>query len=266
MNHWLLPPASLSLAGNEVHIWKASLLWNCTQPLYALLAPDEQTKAERFHFDRDRSSYIVGRGLLRLILSVYLSVDPKDLTFEYNRYGKPRLASDLTLDDRKELQFNVSHSHTLALYAIAWNTSVGVDLEYLRPELDWRQIAEHYFSPREVAALAQVSETQQCRAFFDCWTRKEAYIKAKGQGLSIPLDQFDVSLKPGEPAALIEVRNHSQEVSRWTIRELRPDAAYAAAIAMEGEVRQLCYWQASPQLWLLDPPHFRPSISKSNPS
>jgi 4'-phosphopantetheinyl transferase len=244
MTLWLSPPPNLTLRDNEIHVWKAGLAYERADllQLFALLAPDEQQKAARFHFEKDRDHYGAARGLLRLILSSYLSEDPKNLRFTYNPYGKPSLDSEL-------LQFNVSHSHGMALYAVAQSGQVGIDLEYMRTNFKWRQIVEQYFSTQELKALNQLPKSQQCRAFFDGWTRKEAYIKAKGQGLSIPLNQFDVSLSPVEPAALLHTQWDFDEAAQWTLYALDPGEEYAGAIAIQGRDFQLRYWQVSPQLW-----------------
>jgi 4'-phosphopantetheinyl transferase len=245
MTSWLLPPSNLTLTDHEIHIWKANLNDARThlQELFALLAPDEQAKAARFHFEKDRSHYGAARGLLRLILSSYLSEDPKKLQFTYNSYGKPALNSDL----HEPLQFNVSHSHGLALYAVARYCNVGIDLEYMRTDFGWRQIVEQYFSAQELRTLTQLPEAQQCRAFFDGWTRKEAYIKAKGQGLSIPLNQFDVSLSPTEPAALLQTQWDLQEAAQWTIHTLNLDESYVGAIAIQDRTPTLRFWHGTPQ-------------------
>lgn len=244
MTCWLLPPSNLTLTDDETHVWRAEL--DCEnadlQQLFDLLTPDEQQKAARFHFEKDRNHYGAARGLLRSILSSYLSQDPRNLRFTYNPYGKPALDSGL-------LQFNVSHSHGLALYAVARYHPVGIDLEHMRTDFGWRQIVEQYFSERELKALIQLPESQQCRAFFDGWTRKEAFIKAKGQGLSIPLNQFDVSLSPAEPVALLHTQWDPSEATQWTLHALNPGENYAGAIAIQGRDPQLRYWQASPQLW-----------------
>lgn len=244
MTCWRLPPSNLTLTDDEAHVWRAEL--DCEnadlQQLFALLTPDEQQKAARFHFEKDRNHYAVARGLLRLILGSYLSEDPKNLRFAYNSYGKPALDSD-------SLQFNLSHSHGLALYAVARYHPVGIDLEYMRTDFGWRQIVEQYFSAQEFSTLIQLPEAQQCKAFFDGWTRKEAFIKAKGKGLSIPLNQFDVSLSPTEPVALLRTQWNPDEAAQWSIYALNPGENYAGALATQGRDSQLRYWQASPQLW-----------------
>jgi 4'-phosphopantetheinyl transferase len=244
MTSWLSPPSNLTLTDNEIHVWRADLDSERAdlQLLFALLTPDEQQKAVRFRFEKDRNHYGAARGILRSILSSYLSEDPKNLRFTYNPYGKPALDSDL-------LQFNVSHSHGMALYAVAQHYPVGIDLEYMRTDFGWQQIVEQYFSAQEFDALLQLPEGQQCKAFFDGWTRKEAYIKAKGQGLSIPLNQFDVSLSPSEPAVLLRTQWDSQEAAQWALHDLNPGEDYAGAIAIHGRDLQLRYWQVSSQLW-----------------
>jgi 4'-phosphopantetheinyl transferase len=244
MTFWLSPPSNLSLPDSEIHVWRAELDYEGAelQQLSDLLAPDEQQKAARFHFEKDRNHYSTARGLLRLILSSYVSQDPKNLRFTYNAYGKPALDSGL-------LQFNVSHSHGLALYAVARYHQIGIDLEHMRTDFRWRQIVEQYFSAQEFNALLQLPESQQIKAFFDGWTRKEAFIKAKGQGLSIPLNQFDVSLSPAEPAALLHTQWDPSEAAQWTLHALNPGENYAGAIAIQCRDPQLSYWQASCQLW-----------------
>lgn len=236
------PPESLILGSDEVHVWRAALDIP-TQHVHALhqtLAADEIARADRFHFQRDRERFIIARGVLRAILGCYLRREPSQLRFCYNSHGKPVLAKESGGD---AFRFNVSHSHRLALYAVTRGREVGVDLERIRPVPDADQIAERFFSPREVAVFRALPPRMQTPAFFSCWTRKEAYIKAKGEGLSIPLDQFDVSLAPGEPAALLHTQWDDQEASHWSLKALTPAPGYVAALAVEGHDWRLTYWQ-----------------------
>jgi 4'-phosphopantetheinyl transferase len=143
------------------------------------------------------------------------------------------------------LRFNLSHSQDLALYAVTSNREVGVDLEYIQRDFDTRQIAERFFSTREIAALHALPANLQTESFFRCWTRKEAYVKARGEGLSLPLEQFDVSLSPDDPAALLNVAGNPAEVSRWSLRELTPAPGYMAAIAVEGKDLSLSCFSAT---------------------
>jgi 4'-phosphopantetheinyl transferase len=184
--------------------------------------------------------------MLRTLLGRYLDLEPNGLRFSYGSHGKPALAGEC---GGGKVRFNLSHSHELALFAFTRGRVVGIDLERIRPDLVNEQIAERFFSPREIAMLRALPGSLEKEAFFTCWTRKEAYIKARGDGLSLPLDAFDVSLVPGEPAELLESRENSNEVSRWCLQELVPDPGYVAAIAVEGHLWQLKCWE-SPE-WCL---------------
>jgi 4'-phosphopantetheinyl transferase len=237
---WDSPPTNLAISRDEVHVWRASLEHPAgyIQRLTQTLSEDERQRADRFRFERDRRRYIVGRGLLRAILGRYLNLVPGQLRFRYGPRGKPALA-----ETRDELCFNIAHSHELALYAVAQGQEVGVDIEHVHSIYELEQMAERFFSSREVAVLRALPPDQKQEAFFNCWTRKEAYIKAIGDGLSRPLDQFDVSLAPGEPARLLNVAGDSQEASRWSIRALMPASGYVAALAVAGHGWRLQCWQ-----------------------
>jgi 4'-phosphopantetheinyl transferase len=237
---WLLPNADLSLPSHEVHVWRALL----DQPqsltdFLATLAADEQERAARFLFQKDRERFIAARGMLRAILSRYLDVRPDDLSFGYSAHGKPFLVSEPGGDVR----FNVSHSHGLALFAFAQKRDLGIDVEQVRLEVAGQRIAERFFSACEVAALRGLPANQHTEAFFNCWTRKEAYIKARGEGLSLPLDQFDVSLAPGQPPALLRAGMAANEAARWSMIELAPAAGYKAALVVERRDWQLRCWR-----------------------
>ena len=213
---WNSPPADLAVSSDEVHVWRASLdqpeLY--VQRLAQTLSADECMRSKRFYFERDRRRFIVGRGILRMILGCYLGIEPSCLKFWYGSHGKPALAEPAS---GRKIRFNVSHSQGVALYALTCNREVGVDLERLRSISDAERIAKRFFSSQENAVLQALPANLKHEAFFTCWTRKEAYIKARGEGLSFSLDLFDVSLVPGEPAALLHVRGYPQEVSRWSL-------------------------------------------------
>lgn len=238
---WRTPPARLTLPEDEVHLWQVTL--DLADPvmegLALTLAPDEIERAERFFFEKDVNRFVAARGALRDILSRYLSLEPDQIQFQYNDHGKPALAPPLA---QSGLTFNLSHSQDLALYAIARHRQVGIDLEYIRPLTDLEQIAKRFFSKREQATFRSLDGDQKLPGFFNCWTRKEAYIKARGQGLSFPLARFDVSLRPGEPAALLEVKDDPQESTRWSLQSLTPAPSYVAAMAVEGHTWQLKQW------------------------
>ncbi len=202
------------------------------------LTDDEVERAERFHFDKDRDRYIVARGLLRKILGGYVGKKPQKLRFRYSDYGKPELTDEAK---GQNINFNLSHSHGLALYGVTRNRGIGVDLELIRADFADEKIAERFFSPREVATLRSLPKEVQARAFFNCWTRKEAYLKALGDGLSRPLGDFEVSLVPGEPAKLLRVGWDPAERDRWSLQALEPALGYVGAVAVEGQdCRILC--------------------------
>jgi 4'-phosphopantetheinyl transferase len=238
---WRSSPAELRLSSAKVHVWRAylDLDASCVEHLQHSLAVDELQRAARFHFPRDRRRYTVARGVLRNILGRYLGRPPSELRFRYSAYGKPALADAF---DDAGLRFNVSHSHEVALFAVTSGREVGVDIEYLGREIRGEEIAEHFFSAHERANLRALPAEMRHQAFFNCWTRKEAYIKAHGEGLSLPLDQFDVSLAPGEPAALLATRSDPREALRWSLQTLTPGSGYVAALAVEGQGWQLTCW------------------------
>lgn len=238
---WCPAPTRPLLGGDEVHVWRAGLDQpsSTVQSMLELLSPDERCRAGRFYFQRDFKRFVIARGLLRTILSLYLQLRPEQLRFCYSEFGKPELVS---LTGQETLRFNVSHSHNQALFAFAHKWGIGVDIEYLRKNLASRELAECVFSPNEIDMLCALPAHRQTEGFFNCWTRKEAYIKARGEGLSFPLDCFDVSLAPGEPAALLSHRKDSREIRRWSLRELASETGYAAAIAVESSNWRLSCW------------------------
>ncbi|WP_245876318.1 4'-phosphopantetheinyl transferase family protein [Tychonema bourrellyi] len=239
---WKIPPKDLILNSDEVHVWRVDLEMraSCLQSLQESLSTDELKRAERFYFQKDRAHFIAARGILRKILGCYLNKNPNELRFSYNPYGKPSL---VTAVSEYKLCFNLSHSHGIALIAVEQNREVGIDIERIRKDFPYQQIAESFFSPFENAVLRSLPEHQQLRAFFTCWTRKEAYIKAVGKGLSIPLNGFDVAIAPGEPAALLNFLENPKEVSRWSLIELIPGLDMVATLAVEGDRFKILCWQ-----------------------
>ena len=241
---WTIPANKVTLAENEVHVWRASLKasFSTISSLQGILAEEEVKRAKRFYFEEDRLRWIVARGILRRLLGQYLDMDPREVRFVTNGYGKPFVVYP---SQGACLHFNLSHSADLALYAFAYDRYVGIDVEYMRVDIECEQLAHHYFSAVECAALQGLPPAVRLEAFFLCWSRKEAYIKARGEGLSIPLDQFDVSLAPGEPAALLADREDPQATARWSLHALAPADCYAGAIVVEGTHWQLSCWQWS---------------------
>ena len=242
--HWKAPQSELLLGEEDVHIWQSNLDAPMAgfQTLYQTLSIDERKRAERFHFEKDRRRFIVGRGVLRTILGCYLSIEPGLVRFCYGKYGKPVLAE--TFGDAT-IHFNMSRSEGLALYAFTRGHEIGVDIEYVRDIAEMDEIAERFFSRGEKAVFRSLPENMKREAFFVCWTRKEAFIKAIGRGLYQPLDTFDVSAVPGEPARLLRIEENSEIVSQWFIQDLRPALGLTGALAVRGCGCRLHRWQWS---------------------
>ncbi len=240
---WRRPPRSLALPQREVHAWRAALDLDPTdlERAQATLTSDERARAARFRFPKDQQRFVAARGTLRAILARYVDCAPVQLEFRYGPSGKPELAPGYA----DGLRFNLSHSQGLALYAITRYHEVGVDLEGVRANFAWEEVASRFFAPREVEALRLVPAPSRAEAFFNCWTRKEAFVKAQGEGLSLPLNQFEVSLAPGSPARLLGTTGDPQEASHWSIRELKPAVGYVAAIAVRAPRWELKLWEPS---------------------
>lgn len=234
------------LASRDVHIWRA--FFDAWQPevsrLTSVLNAAERERASRFYFEKDRSASIISRGLLRLLLGRYCSLDPQQIAFDYNEYGKPILVQD---KQSAPIHFNLAHSHNTVVYAFTFIDSVGIDVEYIRSNIEYEDLAQHYFSPFEIAQLQAVSVTQKSQAFYAGWARKEAYIKARGKGLSIALDAFDVTLQPDAPARLVACREDAQDVEDWSLYALPAEDDYASALVLKGECEKLHYFQIHPQ-------------------
>lgn len=214
--------------GNEIHVWQASLDRDesARVRLAATLSPDERDRAQRFHFERDRNRFVVARGLLRELIGKYLQQDPAAIEFSYGPHGKPALSGP---GGSNGFSFNLAHSADLVLYAFAKNRTLGIDVERINPESAGENIAQRYFSAREVSDLRTLPPEARVRAFFDGWTRKEAYLKALGSGLQTRLDSFSVSLAPGEAAGFL-----AGVAPLWRLAALHPAEGYAAAIVYDG--------------------------------
>ena len=236
------PPMGDMLAGalkgyaitpNDVHVWLGRLGWPRDQilPLFEILSTGERWKVERFRFQVDRERYIIRHAMVRIVLGHLLGIEPGAVRFQHNRFGKPYPSHT---QNRAGLRFNLSHSGHLILIGLAVGREIGVDVECVREKIDVDGIAARFFSIRERTDLASLPAEQRYAAFFSCWSRKEAFIKANGAGLTFGLDRFDVSVKPGEPATLLETRPDPIEASRWAIRNLDVGAGYKAALAVEG--------------------------------
>jgi len=236
---WRPAPSNLRLCGDEVHVWRARLDCDAStlEVLRAALSEEESGRATRFRFERDRARFAAARGLLRDILSRYLQRPASLIQFTYNEYGRPELSGD-----ESGLRFNVSHSGGAALYACARGHAVGVDVELLRDDFASVEVAGRFFSAAEIRDLGSLPPHLLTRGFFNCWTRKEAYIKALGEGLSHPLDCFSVSLSPGKPARLLNTDRDPSEAAAWSILDVQPFEGYAAALAVRNSSPRLSFW------------------------
>jgi 4'-phosphopantetheinyl transferase len=239
-----VPVAAYELGENEVHVWKASLdpPAGIIERLNLLLSEDEHQRSERFYHATDRHQFVAGRGILRRILSAYLELAPDELKFEYNQYGKPFLSPDR---GGSKLDFSLSHSNGMALYVVARGRRVGIDIEFAQEDFATLEIAERFFSKEEIESLKAVPITRRTDAFFNCWSRKEAYIKAIGMGVSYPLDGFTVSVDPGTTPALLRVASDASEAARWKMYELEVSNRHAAALIVENPPVSLSLFQAS---------------------
>lgn len=195
------------------------------------MTDDERQRAARFRFERDRTRFVCARGLLRALLSSELGVAPDLIRFVYGPHGKPSLAKGQA---DSGLRFNVSHSDGLGLFVLARDRAVGVDLEKVRPLRYGHAVAERFFAADECAALSGLTGDAWDRGFFRCWTRKEAFVKAVGDGLSYPLRAFSVAVSEGEPARLLRVDGDASASERYWLTTYPAGTGFEAAIAVEG--------------------------------
>jgi 4'-phosphopantetheinyl transferase len=231
----------------HVDVWQAVLDRpdEALERLNESLSVDERARADRFRFELDRRRFVAGRGVLRAILSGYLAVPPATLRFEYSAHGKPRLAAPFASE---ALRFNVSHSRGLALVAVTNGREVGIDVEYVHPILEADRIAESLFAPGEWAELRSLPPPQRLEAFFICWTLKEAHVKARGEGLSVQLDAFEVSPWLRRALRLPEHRGSVVGLEAdWWLRAFSPRRGFQAALALEGNADPLRFCTSS---WL----------------
>ncbi|HET9982527.1 MAG TPA: 4'-phosphopantetheinyl transferase superfamily protein [Longimicrobiales bacterium] len=229
---WATPADHPPLPDDEVHVWKASVaaLAPGEVRLRALLDAAELARAERYRFARDRTQYVVAHGLVRLLLARYLGAEPAALKFAAGPFGKPSLCEPAG----GGLEFNLSHSADLVLLAVTRHRAVGVDVECWDRDIEAELLARQFFSPAERAQLAALPPDARVPGFFACWSRKEAYIKATGLGVSQGLDYFDVSLAPGEPARLLADRHATGRAAAWTLHDLAPAPGYSGAVIADG--------------------------------
>ncbi len=241
-----MPAGSFALPGRDVHIWilrtRASDVVAAKFELF--LAPDEKKRAERFRLCHLHRSFIVTRGFLRCLLGRYLDRHPASLRFNYGSKGKPALAPS------DGIEFNATHSGGLAVFAVTLNCQIGIDLEQIRPVTETQHIADSFFCSEEAAEIRSFPPNERQRAFFCCWTRKEAYIKATGDGLSAPLNDFRVALQPYESVRFIHLSHDTSAAEAWTLHDLCLAPNYAAAMAYRDRPRPISIFPA------IDPEEF----------
>lgn len=232
--------SNLFPTSSEVHVWA---IWlrapdEVSRAYRAFLLPEETARADKFAFEHLKRSYEVSQGALRLLLARYLGCHPRDLAFTFGSKGKPALRGD------SHLRFNLSNAVDLALYAFAVDCELGVDVEQVRGMMDLEQVASRYFCEAEASELLSIEgERAKREAFFRCWTRKEAYIKAIGTGLYLPLDQFQVTLLPEDPPRFVQIGKSSKAAGEWTLQHLDPSPNYVGAIAYRAAARDIVFHQ-----------------------
>ena len=223
---------SKPLVGTDLHVWRASLNSSSAELLYfqSLLSKEENERAARFYFERDRGRYIAGRGILRTLLGGYLGMDAHRIKIIYGPDGKPMLEDTF---NKRRLQFNLSNSNDWAIYIFGWDHPVGIDLEHVRVFDAADDFAKQYFAAQETALLNSLTHDQKWDAFFKFWTAKESFLKAKGSGLTFPLNQVEISLGAGNDARIASINGDLQQAANWRLETFIPIAGYQAAIAVE---------------------------------
>jgi 4'-phosphopantetheinyl transferase len=236
------PASGPELQAGEIHVWSVQLDPPASEVerLGRTLAEDEWARAHRFRFEQHRRQYVVGRGALRTLLGAYLGERPEAIRFRYGPRGKP------FLDAPGDLQFNLSNSHEMALVGFVRGPEIGVDIEYLKPMPDCEPISERFFSESERRVLRGIPGRAKELAFFNCWTRKEAYLKAVGEGLAAPLDSFDVTLAPDDPPRMLTLEGNPERAARWFFHHLVPAEQYVGAVAIEGGAWEVRTWRFAP--------------------
>jgi 4'-phosphopantetheinyl transferase len=242
---WADSPKTLAPCPNQVHLWRLRLMLGEAdlERMAKTLASDEISKANRFRFERDRRRFIAARGQLRTILGRYFAISPYALQFSYGAHGKPWISEPV---QARALRFNLSHSGEFALIAIVLDRDLGVDLEEVQALDDAERIAGQFFSRCENEALREVPAAERLEAFFECWTLKEAFLKATGEGLSRPTQSFDVAFGHRQPARLLRVDDVSEEASRWSLMGFVPAVGYAGGLAVEGFGWDVASWECRP--------------------
>ena len=243
LDPWLNPTWPAKLGQDEVHVWRARLDVPAEelQARARLLTDDEKARGARYLRPEVGTRFVAGRGLLRRLLGMYLGTDGAEVEFTFNSFGKPALAAKHRAGD---LRFNVSHSHDWALLAFTRGRELGVDIEGVRPDFATREIAQRFFAPSEAERLQLLPVAARSAAFFQCWTRKEGYIKARGEGLSLGLNSFEVAFGPGVEPAVLKAADEANALFRWFVVDLQAAQGFAGALVVQRPVAGVRLWNA----------------------
>lgn len=233
---------SFQLSHDEIHIWSASLEQSAQDVtgLFSSLSQDEKERSKRFYFARDQNRYITGRGMLRALLGNYLGIKPDQIEFSYGAYGKPALG---TTFHGKNLQFNLSHSNDKVIYIFNWDQPIGIDIEHARPMKDMDDFALQCFTPNECNFIHALSKDKKQESFFKLWTCKEAFLKANGSGLTVPINQVEVSLATDGSASVTSIGDDREQAGSWHLELFTPIKDYQAALAIEEYEKQILFQQ-----------------------
>lgn len=238
---WRFPPADLELKRDVVDVWLLRLDTENIAVFGNVISADEQARAERFRFEPDRKRFIAARSFLRIILGKYLHINPRQICFQYNKYGKPSVGGK----HNEKIKFNLSHSGNLALFAVTEAREIGVDIERIKTSFVEETMALDCLTEQEIKHFQRLSGTDRDLFFFTCWTRKEAYLKACGKGLSLAANKIE-TLSLSEFSTDYFGNNTESRQIRWSIMQIPSISGYAAALAVEGGGRQqLRFWQQS---------------------
>ena len=239
---WDKTPAELQLDNAFVDVWRSRIDLSAAKidEYRATLSDDELKRAEQFTFPNKQEEYVVTRGLLRSALALVLKQDPGSFNFNYSESKKPYLKTEV---DRQPIAFNVSHSHGQALVAISLGRKLGVDIEKIRPEVEFEKLASRFFSSAEHKALMECAQAERVAAFFATWTRKEAFVKAVGKGIAFGLSEFDVNVDANAPPKMLSTRWDANDVGNWHMASIESVNSHMATVVADGSAFQLRLWQ-----------------------
>lgn len=238
---WLPYPKEIKIKTNEVHLWRAFLDREKydIETLAQILSPDEKNRAHKFHFMLHRNRFIVARSMLRKILGNYLEMEPHKLHFNYSPKGKPSLSLEQC---NYPLEFNLSHSENIALYAITLDSQVGIDLEHIRPIDNLAKIAQRFFAPQEYEIINKFSQSEQAKIFYQIWTGKEAYLKATGEGLANSIDQVIIDISSEYKTSFVSIKGEPNLANQWNLYNFIPAPNYLASLVLESKPLVVSYY------------------------